>query len=734
MSGDGDGTDGDGGETVVPPGENRRQPPRPEPQRARPRGLENGGRDAVEEAGAATMTVVATNSNRSQAAGAQSQAGNPAKAGTAAGGGGGDSAPAGAGGFFVGTTTHVSLAGAGVAGARIPSFGLSTSQMKAVLDVVRRRKRGEQRQVAAPGVQPHPITPPTTAATLNETPTITPALSQSEHGRSTTSSLNEIPLLSGPPCTGASTPISVSSGRTEPHSCHEKEEERDFFIHSFAPRLQTGFSASRTPPGDEAKSRTQAETQHQAGAEVERQEDDEDAEQQQRPQPLQVDEVWFDNDENVSRVHHRWAELSAGLRIRVPASPWCPAAGEPIPTCKQHNSDFDFSASSSFGSSYSRSLLQAYNQHTFVRAASCLSTNTPCVSPCVSGVAGGDADAPLGTSKVPASATPMRSNGGGGCGGSAVPSCQQYNFLCGVQRRGTAAPLQTPQEGTADQISSSNGHQNGVIAPPPLAREDVDHAASFDAAMVLPGLYLGSHSDAMKLPALAAHGISLVLSVAEECVLEDSVVNNEYNIRFVKFPLRDHSDENIASYFGPLTKMIHKQLHRRECALWKAKNATPETRENGEVGAATDASSVACVPGGVLVHCRMGVSRSAAVVLAYLMIYGDTLVVDEGCYSQQQQMEESPTIAFTPLSETSPFLPANDDETAKEGRRCRVCCCCRARQNRMVGDYCECCEAAPRVVKSYREAFAFLKRRKRDINPNIGFVLALRELEGREER
>ncbi|ESL05743.1 hypothetical protein TRSC58_06596 [Trypanosoma rangeli SC58] len=444
-------------------------------------------------------------------------------------------------------------------------------------------------------------------------------------------------------------------------------------------------------------------------------------------------------------MHHRWPEVSAKLQICVPASPQWPAPGEAIPTCKHYGSDVEFSTSSSFGSGYSRSVLQAYNHHTYVRGGGSLFTDTPCVSPCMLPFEGGDTDAPPVMANIPntvtktPAATTMKmgaadDDGGGSNGkGCALPSHNEKKLSL---RHDPTAPSRIPQESPSGKIPFSKVCQNAVAASSPPTSQGVDSTTLFDAAMVLPGLYLGSYSDALKLPALAAHGISLVLNVAEECVMDDVVADNEYNIKFICFPLKDHSDENIARYFGPLTRIIHRQLHRREHILWSARNAAEEANERGDAKVAVDASSNACVPGGVLVHCRMGVSRSAAVVLAYLMIYGDTLVVSEDCYSQQQ-MEESPILAGTSLLAATPSfpLPDNDDAAAKGSRgtcsRCCVCCCCRAHQ-KIMDDHGKDCRAAPRVVKSYREAFAFLKKRKRDINPNIGFVLALRELDGEE--
>jgi dual specificity protein phosphatase 1B len=103
--------------------------------------------------------------------------------------------------------------------------------------------------------------------------------------------------------------------------------------------------------------------------------------------------------------------------------------------------------------------------------------------------------------------------------------------------------------------------------------------------MILPKLFLGSYADATAGAAdLAAHGVTHVLNAAaEECpeVLD--------GFEPMLLTLRDDSDENTARYFTPCTQFIHGAL------------------ESG---------------GAVLVHCRMGVSRSATIVLAYLMQYG----------------------------------------------------------------------------------------------------------------
>eukprot|EP00741_Cyanophora_paradoxa_P017872 tig00021035_g17261.t1 len=130
------------------------------------------------------------------------------------------------------------------------------------------------------------------------------------------------------------------------------------------------------------------------------------------------------------------------------------------------------------------------------------------------------------------------------------------------------------------------------LAPLPPPRDGTDALAeaerrAFEAEVervseVLPGfLYLGSAKGAAKRALLDSLGVDLVVNVSRKC---PNLYPDEF--RYVHWEIRDSLDEDIARYFADCNRIL---------ALAK---------RSGEV---------------VLVHCMQGVSRSATLVLAFLM-------------------------------------------------------------------------------------------------------------------
>ncbi|XP_075466452.1 dual specificity protein phosphatase 13A-like [Ascaphus truei] len=114
--------------------------------------------------------------------------------------------------------------------------------------------------------------------------------------------------------------------------------------------------------------------------------------------------------------------------------------------------------------------------------------------------------------------------------------------------------------------------------------------ASHHVDQVFPNLYLGDVVIASDKAKLQKMGITHILNVAHaswECSEDDIVYGEE--IQYHGITAEDCPEFNISGFLRPGARFIHKALN------------TP----NGKV----------------LVHCVMGKSRSATLVLAYLMIY-----------------------------------------------------------------------------------------------------------------
>ncbi|XP_074532249.1 dual specificity phosphatase 29-like [Halichoeres trimaculatus] len=116
---------------------------------------------------------------------------------------------------------------------------------------------------------------------------------------------------------------------------------------------------------------------------------------------------------------------------------------------------------------------------------------------------------------------------------------------------------------------------------------------------VWPRIYIGDEKTALECSGLKELGITHVLNAAEgkwNNVLTGADYYSDVNIEYFGVEADDKPTFNISQFFCPATQFIHEALSQ------------PENK--------------------VLVHCVMGRSRSASLVLAYLMMKQSLTVVD----------------------------------------------------------------------------------------------------------
>lgn len=114
--------------------------------------------------------------------------------------------------------------------------------------------------------------------------------------------------------------------------------------------------------------------------------------------------------------------------------------------------------------------------------------------------------------------------------------------------------------------------------------------SNFSGTEVYPGLWVSDHASVCDLQALQDRNITHVVCA----FLGVEPLFPKY-IQYTTLPMRDTSDEDIYQYFDQVADLIHATLE------------PPVPRQSR--------------PSSILVHCRCGVSRSVALVCAYLIRY-----------------------------------------------------------------------------------------------------------------
>jgi protein-tyrosine phosphatase len=117
-------------------------------------------------------------------------------------------------------------------------------------------------------------------------------------------------------------------------------------------------------------------------------------------------------------------------------------------------------------------------------------------------------------------------------------------------------------------------------------------------------LYLGSASDANDAAYLAKNNIKTIIFVAEEVKIK-----NATNITVHKYKFQDTYDCDISVYFDEISDLIHKQ-------------------------------------DSVLINCVAGISRSASLVIAYLMKYYEMNLEEAFLYVRKRRKMICPNKQF----------------------------------------------------------------------------------------
>lgn len=131
---------------------------------------------------------------------------------------------------------------------------------------------------------------------------------------------------------------------------------------------------------------------------------------------------------------------------------------------------------------------------------------------------------------------------------------------------------------------------------------------------------------ALEHPGLRDLGITHVLNAAEgkwNNVLTGADYYSDMNIRYYGIEADDKPSFNISQFFHPAAQFIHEALSHPQSESGPVEDLRLSPGCISGINGA-----FATFPDNVLVHCVMGRSRSATLVLAYLMMEHSLSVVD----------------------------------------------------------------------------------------------------------
>ncbi|XP_023223802.1 dual specificity protein phosphatase 10-like [Centruroides sculpturatus] len=152
--------------------------------------------------------------------------------------------------------------------------------------------------------------------------------------------------------------------------------------------------------------------------------------------------------------------------------------------------------------------------------------------------------------------------------------------------------------------------QSDDISPSTVPSPSCDNAVeTIHACPILPFLYLGNEKDAADLTTLKRLGITYVLNVTADLPDHQSADG----IKFKRLPASDNNNQNLKQYFQAAFEFIDEA---------RMKNCN------------------------VLVHCQAGISRSATIIIGYLMHHKLMNLIDAYRLVKRKRPIISPNLNF----------------------------------------------------------------------------------------
>ncbi|XP_059497464.1 dual specificity protein phosphatase 10-like [Stegostoma tigrinum] len=179
--------------------------------------------------------------------------------------------------------------------------------------------------------------------------------------------------------------------------------------------------------------------------------------------------------------------------------------------------------------------------------------------------------------------------------GGREPGCEEGTVPSSASVRG--------QDEGEEMIEGSFGECEGAAPLTP----DIENA---ELTTVLPFLYLGNERDAQDLVRLRQLNVGYVINVTTHLPLYHAQAGT---VRYKRLPATDSSKQNLRQYFEEAFEFIE------------------EAHQCGK---------------GVLIHCQAGVSRSATLVIAYLMKHTLMSMTDAYKYVKGKRPIISPNLNF----------------------------------------------------------------------------------------